>query len=283
MIVRRHEETGLPSRFPLRTGEQIVKKSFYFISAVLILTTVAGCKNETRKVAAEAQPRAVQSAPIQQAAAQAASGERTGTVVESISTGGYTYVHVDTGTEKIWAAAPAFQVKVGDKVVIPPGMPMKNYYSKTLDRTFDLVYFVASITGAGSKPAGSQLPKGHPKVTAGDNSSPEVAEMNLSGIVKPKGGKTVAEIYNERANLSGKKIRVRGKVVKFNSGIMGKNWIHLKDGTGAEGASDLTLTTNAQTKVGDTILARGVVVTDKDYGYGYKYAVVIEDAEITVE
>jgi hypothetical protein len=260
-----------------------VKKSFYVISAFLLLTAVVGYKSETCEVAAAAQPRTVRPTPIQQTAAQAASGGRTGTVVESITTGSYTYVHVDTGTEKIWAAAPAFQVKVGDKVVIPPGLPMKNYHSKTLDRTFDLVYFVASITGAGSEAAGSRLPKGHPKVTKDDNSGAAVVKMDFSGIVKPNGGKTVAEIYTERANLSGKKIMVRGKVVKFNSGIMGKNWIHLKDGTGAEGTNDLTVTTNAQTKVGDTILAKGVVVTDKDYGYGYKYAVIIEDAEITVE
>lgn len=107
--------------------------------------------------------------------------------------------------------------------------------------------------------------------------------MDFSGIVKAKGGKTVAEIYDEKANLSGKEIVIQGKVVKFSSGIMGKNWIHLKDGTDTEGVKDLTITTNAKVQVGDTILARGIVVTNKDYGYGYKYDVIIEEAKITVE
>ena len=64
---------------------------------------------------------------------------------------------------------------------------------------------------------------------------------------------------------------------------MGKNWLHIQDGTGAEGTNDLTVTTSGTAKVGDTVLVSGVLVTDKDFGYGYKYAVLIEDAQVTVE
>jgi hypothetical protein len=73
-------------------------------------------------------------------------------------------------------------------------------------------------------------------------------------------------MFSKKAELAGKSVSVRGKVVKFTPEIMGKNWIHLQDGTGAEGTT-----------------VSGVVVIDKDFGYGYAYDVIIEDAEVTVE
>jgi len=72
-------------------------------------------------------------------------------------------------------------------------------------------------------------------------------------------------------------------VVKFSPEIMGKNWIHLQDGTGVSGANDLTVTTSATAQTGDTVTISGVLVTDKDFGYGYSYDVIVEDAEVVVE
>ena len=142
-----------------------MKRVFCLIFAALVaLTTLTVCGSEapeTAKVSVAAQPVAA---------------GYTGTVVETMSTAGYTYVQVDTGTEKIWAAAPEMQVKVGDKVTVPPGAPMRNFHSKTLNRSFDFVYFVPSISvpgagndtgqstqwhsgGPGGKPALPALPK----------------------------------------------------------------------------------------------------------------------------
>lgn len=64
---------------------------------------------------------------------------------------------------------------------------------------------------------------------------------------------------------------------------MGKNWLHLQDGSGVEGTNDLTVTTTTTVKVGDVVLVNGVVSVDRDFGYGYSYDVIIEDAEVTVE
>ncbi len=252
-----------------------MKKALYVLAAMLIGVTAVGCKKEMRKTAEATQP----------AAAGAASTQRTGTVVEFINAGSYTYVQIDTGEEKIWAAAPAFQVANGDRVVVPTGMPMRNYKSESLGRTFEVVYFAGKIVKEGSEAAGGgqQLPEGHPQIPVGQPGSPAAVEIDLSGIVKAKGGKTVAEVHKEKAKLSGKEVAVRGKVVKYSSGIMGKNWIHLRDGTGAEGTNDLTITSDAVAKVGDTVLVRGVVVTEKDFGFGYKYPVIMEDAKVTVE
>ncbi|MFI5396154.1 MAG: DNA-binding protein [Candidatus Binatia bacterium] len=203
----------------------------------------------------------------------------TGKVVETMNAGTYTYVQVDDGTKKIWAAAPQFQVAVGDVVVVPEGAPMRNFESKTLGRTFDLVYFVEGIQVAGSHTAKEQVAAAH---GAGTTKAPAVA-LDLSNIAKATGGQTVSELFANKTALAGKEVAVRGKVAKFTSSIMGKNWIHLKDGTGSAGTNDLTVTTNAEAAVGNTVLVHGKLSTDKDFGFGYKYDVLIEDAAVAVE
>jgi hypothetical protein len=102
-------------------------------------------------------------------------------------------------------------------------------------------------------------------------------------ITKAKGGYTVEELYAKKDELKGKKVAVRGKVVKFNGGIMGRNWAHLQDGSGKQGADDITVTTNQNAKIGDTIIATGVMATNKDFGGGYSYEVILEEAALKVE
>lgn len=93
----------------------------------------------------------------------------------------------------------------------------------------------------------------------------------------------VEELYAKKEKLTGKKVTVKGKVVKFSSGIMGKNWIHLQDGSGKEGTNDITITTDQNTAVGENIAVTGNLVTNKDFGSGYKYEVIIEEATVKAE
>ena len=110
------------------------------------------------------------------------------------------------------------------------------------------------------------------------------AAVDLSGIAKAAGGMTVAEVFAGKDQLAGKPVIVRGKVVKTNANIMGKNWLHVRDGSGAEGTNDLTVTTTGTLpNVGDTVLLTGPVVLDKDFGMGYQYDVMVEDALVKVE
>jgi len=248
----------------------------------LLAAGLAGCQNDKPQTAEKAP--APQAAPQQPAAPTAAAPGQSGTVTETMDAGGYTYVQVDTGTEKIWAAAPKFDVKVGDAVVVPQGMAMKDYHSKTLERDFPVVYFVDGVMVGGAEAALSpqpQMPEGHPDTQAA--AAAAASQVDLSGITAAEGGKTVAQVYADPAALAGKTVTLRGKVVKYNADIMGKNWLHVQDGTGAEGTNDITVTTSSTAKVGDTVLISGVVSTDKDFGYGYKYALLIEDAQVTVE
>lgn len=225
-------------------------------------------------------------APAGQAAATAAALDNqrfSGKVIETMNAAGYTYVRVDTGKAKYWAAAPQFPVKVGDTITIEDGMAMRNYHSKTLKRDFDLVYFTgrALVNGAQANASAAALPQGHPPLT-GQTTAPG-AQLDFAGLKKAEGGKTIQEIYAQKTKLAGQPVKVRGKVVKYNHQIMGKNWIHLRDGSGTEGSNDLTLTTQSQAKVGDTVVATGKIVLDKDFGHGYKYGIIMEDAKLTVE
>jgi len=225
--------------------------------------------------------------PARAAEAPEPAARRSGKVLEAIEASNYSYVHVNTGAEEVWLAGPKVQVKPGDRVVFPSGMLMTDFKSKALGRTFDRLFFVDWIQPEGAEPVRGgllpgHLPPGHPP-TGPKADSAAAAHMDFSKITKAADGKTVAEIIQQKADLVGKKVSVRGKVIKYSADIMGKNWLHLNDGTVQEGAEDLTVTTTATAKVGDTVLVHGVVGTDKDFGFGYRYAVILEDAEVTVE
>lgn len=282
-----------------------MKRLFSLLSIAALSLALAAC-GEQQKAPEVAAPTA-QPAPVQSpAATPAASSAKSGKVIETMNASGYTYVHIDTGTEKVWAAAPETAVKVGDQVAIPEGMPMQNFQSKALNRTFDVVYFVPGVMVQGATPAAAAMPPGHPptaamppghppaggmpaatpavngqSVSAGAPKVAAPAGVSLQGIAKAD--QTVAEIYAKKAELAGKPVKVRGKVVKFSAGIMGKNWVHIQDGSGQAGSNDLTVTTLATANTGDTVVISGKLTVDKDFGYGYQYGVIVEDAQVTKE
>lgn len=269
-----------------RSRRNIVKKILTLLTITLTALTLTACsQNEPAQQAAQpAQPSSA--APAAPSPMENKAGGTSGTVVETVNAAGYTYVQVDNGSEKIWAAAPAFAVSVGDSVVVPDGMPMQNYHSQTLNRDFPVVYFVDSVLNA-SAPASpatmnaAAMPAGHPQT----NVATTPADVDLSNLQKPEGGMTVGEIFTDKTNLSGKDVILRAKVVKYSPQIMGKNWLHVQDGSGDSGAGthDLTITTDVTAKVGDTVLVKGALTLDKDFGYGYRYDLILEDASITVE
>ena len=110
------------------------------------------------------------------------------------------------------------------------------------------------------------------------------ASVDLTGIAKAEGGQTVAGLHAAKEQLEGETVVIRGKVVKVNANIMGKNWLHVRDGSGEEGTNDLTITTTgAVPAIGDTVLVTGAVGLNRDFGMGYMYPLIVEDAEVTVE
>lgn len=212
-----------------------------------------------------------------------------GKVIETMDAGGYTYVHIDTGTEKVWAAGPITPVEVGQEVMVGKGMPMTNFQSKALDRTFDVIYFVTAIestdhthSGEVAKPEGGAM-GGAMGGMGGGSDHNKVDKADVQGVAKVAGGYTVEEIFTQGAQLGGQTVKVRGQVVKFTPNIMGTNWAHIQDGTGSGSTGDLTVTSSDVVSVGDIVVAEGSLTLNKDFGAGYKYAAIIESAKLTKE
>lgn len=208
-----------------------------------------------------------------------APGLTTGTVVETMDSGGYTYLKIeDSG---IWiATSPLPQpISVGDQVEYSGGMEMRDFYSKTLDRTFDSILFIQNVKRAGqsadvmhaaamNSEGGSVVPiPKHVAVTA-----PAIGEINHLTE-----GKTVADIIAEPAEFNGKIVILNAKVMKVSKNIVGKNWITLQDGTGTAPDNKLLATTQELVSPGDTVIAKGIVRTDIDIGSGYEYKVLMEE------
>ncbi len=199
-----------------------------------------------------------------------------GTVVETMDSGGYTYAKLDSGTAQVWVAGPETKLAVGTKIGAGSGTLMAGFHSSTLNRTFDEIYFIASFAIVGAAPPN---PHGNaPVATAPGKPTP----MAMSEKIEPAaGGQTIAQVFANVSTLAGKPVVVRGKVVKVNNQILGHNWLHIQDGTGAAGTNDLTITTPATVALGDVVVVRGTVSTNKDFGAGYKYAVLVEDAAVS--
>ncbi|WP_153115039.1 nucleotide-binding protein [Rhodocyclus tenuis] len=207
-----------------------------------------------------------------------------GEVLEVREVESYTYLRLKTADGETWAAVGKAPVKKGDKVSIEDVMVMSNFESRSLKKTFPTILF-GNLAGPNGSPvvnpaagksaaAPSALPPGLGKTI--DTSNIKVDKASGANA------RTVAEVFGKRAELKDKTVAVRGKVVKFSPDIMGKNWLHLRDGSGSDASknNDLLVTSSASAKLGDIVTAQGVVHLDKDFGAGYAYPVLIEDAKL---
>jgi hypothetical protein len=244
------------------------------------MMSLGACSRQAPPVPANT-PAASAPAPAGQASPPSPGSVQTiaGPVLETMDAASYTYVRVKTDTGDVWAASSQFKVAVGDRVVVPLETPMQDFSSKTLNRTFPLIYFASRITREGETVTPPAMAIGHGSgapAPAGD------AAQVTAPIEPPAGGTSIARVWADRTALAGKSVTVRGKVVKFNGGILDRNWIHLQDGSGkaADGTNDLLVTSDAVAKVGDVITVTGTVAVDKDFTAGYAYKVLIEKAKL---
>lgn len=209
--------------------------------------------------------------------AQAQSANMTKVVVEEVlQTSGYTYLLNKTANGSQWLATTKIEAKVGEIYYYKDGMEMVDFKSTELDRTFASIIFLQGVVSAeevllGAKPNSPASPHGTP---------PTVAPSKDVKIDVPKGGITIEQLMANKGSYESKEVLIRGKVVKYNSGIMNKNWIHIQDGTASGSENDLTVTTDMEAKVGDVITVYGTIVLDKDLGSGYFYKIILEDARI---
>jgi hypothetical protein len=201
-----------------------------------------------------------------------------GEVLEVMEVESYTYLRLKTKDGETWAAVSKAPVKKGAKVTIENVMVMNNFESKSLKKTFQTIVF-GTLSGAGATGAGSgnAMAMAH----SGNAKTPDTTDIRVSKATGAN-ARTVAEIITKSAELKDKAVLVQGKVVKYNAGIMGKNWIHLRDGSGsaADNTNDVLVTTMSEAKTGDIVTLKGIVRTNKDFGSGYSYKVLIEDATL---
>ena len=205
-----------------------------------------------------------------------------GEVQEVIDANGFTYLRLKTKDGEFWASVSKAPVEKGATVTIENVMVMKDFKSKSLNRTFPVI-LLGNLPGAAPANANPHAGGGAPAANphAGMPKAPDSVDVKVS---KASGAnaRTVAEIVGKSAELKDKPVLVRGKIVKYNQGIMGKNWLHLRDGTGsaADNSNDILVRTTAPAKLGDVVTAKGIVRTDQDFGSGYAYKVLVEDATL---
>ena len=300
-------------------------KKFYMTTALVLALAFTGCNQNEKKAettAPETQAAAISTqeskdaaAPAQattpevsvpaaaQPAAEAAQGDLSGTIVETFDSGGYTYIQLDTGTEKVWAAVGQAKVAVGDKISLRNGPVMRDFHSKSLDRTFPEIIFSSGIAGANAVPQAGVAPSFSQAMQSEGGAAMPPAAMGMGAeeasggsikaitplqeikVKKAEGenGYQVEEVFASAADLAGKKVKIRGKVVKVSPGIMGRTWIHLQDGTGnpMNNTHDLVVTSAEVPELNTIVVVEGELAKDKDFGAGYFYSVIVEGATVS--
>jgi len=233
--------------------------------------------------------------------------ELSGKVMETQDGGGYTYVLLKTSSETVWVAIPLMKVKVGQELKLLPGYEFKNFNSKALNRRFDRLIFSGGVANQELKLSPSALKMAHkgvqeapatkgaapsaaaPAASASNATTPPPIKSNplpvsVQRITKAKGPNayTVAQLYTNRGKLEKKPVVVRGRVVKVTTRIMKRNWIHIKDGSGSEAKknNDIVVTSKDLPKEGDLVTVKGTLYNRLDFGSGYRYELIIQDARI---
>lgn len=234
--------------------------------SLLVATAIVACSKSPEQ----------RGTPLDQLSASGSGGDAlTGEVLEHVAAPPYSYLRIKTAKGDVWAAVNAAQVEKGSQVTVSSPMLMTKFESKSLNRTFDEIYF-GSLVPTGAAAASTQA---NPHAGTASTAAPfDVKVEKASGA----NARTVAETWAQSAALDGKSVTIRGKVVKYNDLVMGKNWIHLQDGSGdaAQGTNDLTVTSLDAASVGETVTITGTVRTNKDFGSGYLYRVLVEDAKV---
>lgn len=191
-------------------------------------------------------------------------------VLEVIQTSGYTYLKVDENGQENWIAVTKIEANIGDQYYYSGGHEMKDFQSKELNRVFPSVFFVQTIS---KTPIEGELPGA--KTEAKIASMEKIDAIDIEPI---EGGITIGDLYKNKENYAGKTVIIKGKVTKVNKNIMNRNWIHLQDGTADGENFDLTITTDEIANVGDIITIEGITTLNKDFGAGYSYELILENA-----
>jgi hypothetical protein len=245
---------------------------------ILLVTSICPAAGEQQQPQPEKQPPVIEQEPEKQ---------HTATIVEARKGEKYIYLELEETGNKIWIATmPSYlggEVKTGDRVQYLGGVEMTDFKSKELDKTFDKILFITKI----KKAEASQL-KDLEHVPADNYHSQFVKQAKDQTILAPaKGeiekagnGKNIEEIFADAEKLKGREVLVRARVMKISKNILSKNWLTLQDGTGTPPDNKLTATTLDTASAGDIITVKGILKADVNFGAGYFYKLILEEAVI---
>ncbi len=202
-------------------------------------------------------------------------------VEEVIQTSQYTYLRVSENGADNWIAVTKQEAAPGETYYYDKDMEMKNFQSKELNRTFETIYFVQEI----SKEPIAAASTGDMGAMGGMSPANHAGKVNSQkkdgiSIAPADGSISIAQLYANRNDYAGKTIKMKGQVVKINEQVMGKNWIHIQDGSGNANDFDLAITTLDGVKMDDVVTFEGVITLNKDFGAGYFYEIIMEDAKL---
>ena len=208
-------------------------------------------------------------------AGEMSGGNHEAKIKEVIQTTSYSYLLIEENSTVAWIACNRKDYEAGQTVYFVSGMAMQNFHSTELDRDFEFVYFVdqISLNPMSQVDPSTQVPQGMVKESARK-------EIQLD---KVEGGISIGELFANTEEYKNSRVKVKGEVVKFNSSIMGRNWVHIQDGTGTDLAFDLTLTTQDVVNVGDIVVFSGIVTLKKDFAAGYVYEVILENSKLITD
>jgi hypothetical protein len=247
------------------------------VSVVIILLALSCRQKEAEPQAQNTEPQstapAQQQVPAQPSPA-AATGTITGVVEEVLQATSYTYLKVKADDRDIWIAVTKREIQAGETISFAAELEMKNFQSKDLQRTFESIYFVSQLAGGGTAAPAS--------LDASHQMKPTLEKQDIS-VEPAEGGVTIGDVFSNKDTYADKTVLIKGQVTKVNRAIMGKNWVHIQDGTNDASNFDLTVTTQEQVNVGDIVTFEGKIVLNKDFGAGYAYDVLMEDAELKAD
>lgn len=252
-----------------------MKLKLFFLPIILLITLVS-CQSNENKVSEEN-----------------LGDTHKVVVLEVLQTTNYTYLRVKENDAEQWLALPKMTAQKDEVYYYEGGMLMTDFPSKELNRTFEKILFLESVrktpevenntienphkTTSDTNPHGSNVnPHGTGSSLQGGKPEIEKKEVKVNPV---SGSVTIGELFKNKDKYAGNVIKVTGSVTKFNAAIMGKNWVHIQDGTDFSGNFDLTITTQATVKEGDNVVFEGKIVLDKDFGYGYSYKLIMEEAQ----
>jgi SH3 domain-containing protein len=231
-------------------------KLLYTLISVIIIIGLNSCDNESNNSNTEI----------------VSDFDYSGTIKEVIQTSNYTYCFVADDKNEHWIAISKADLNVGETLYFNQGLEMKDFHSKELDRTFPSVFFVQKASTEPNS-VSMQMPATTKPV------KPEIIKK-VSKVEKATDGITIEKLFSNINEYNGQVVKVRGKVTKLNEGILGMNWIHIQDGTEYDGNFDLTVTTLESVNVDAVVTFEGTIATNKDFGAGYSYSVIMEQAVI---